>query len=182
MNVVQGQVVQPKFDFSGTWMHGFVYLDLDGDSIFTPLPPKQGVQPALSELMSYSFYSEGSEAGSGYNSVGTAIPVSGRNTMQMPTFTIPASLAPGLYRARFKVDWDDIDAGGSTVLDNDILRNGGAICDVNIRVEFPTGVGSLSFDDDDTNPNVWYDLQGRRIAPTSNSGIYIRGGRKIVIK
>lgn len=181
LNVIQGQVVQPKLEFSGNWMHGYVYLDLDGDSIFTPLPPQKGVQPAFSELMSYSFYSEGSDVGSGYNSEGTAIPVGGQNTMQMPTFTIPGTLASGLYRMRFKVDWDDIDAGGSMKPGNDILRNGGAICDVNIRVEGPTGIGSLSFGGNGKT-HVWYDLQGRRIVPSTTSGIYIRDGRKVVIK
>ena len=82
---------------------------------------------------------------------------------------------------RFKVDWDDIDAGGSMKPGNDILRNGGAICDVNIRVEGPTGIGSLSFGGNGKT-HVWYDLQGRRIAPSTTSGIYIRDGRKVVIK
>lgn len=179
--VAQGQTVQPRFEFSEDWMHGYVYLDLDGDSIFTPLPPVQGVQPALSELMSYSFYSEGDESGSGYNSEGLAIPVSGQNTMQMPAFTVPATLSPGLYRIRFKVDWDDIDAGGSIKPANDILTNGGAICDVNIRVEDPTSIEVPPYDLP-AGDNYWYDLQGRRVVTPPEPGIYIRAGRKVIVK
>ena len=181
LTVTPGQEVQPRFQFSTSWMHGYVYLDLNADSLFTPIEPSMGIQPTLSELMSYSFYREKSEDGSGYNSEGTAIPASENNTMKMPSFTIPSTMEPGLYRIRFKVDWDNIDAGGSTILSNDMLTNGGAICDVNIKVEDPTGLDHFNLTAPNSN-STWYDLQGRRIPTPTVPGIYIQGTRKIVIR
>lgn len=177
--VAPGQTVQPYVEFSTGWMHAYVYLDLDGDSLFTVIAPTSGVQPTLSELMSYSFYSEGDEIGNGYNSAGTAIPSYEANTMALPTFTVPTTMAPGLYRIRFKVDWDNTDAGGSTVAGNDMYTNGGAICDVNICVEDPTGITTPLQSPAD---NDWHDLQGRRINAPTTPGIYLRGGRKVLVK
>ncbi len=178
--VALGQLVQPSVTFSTGWMHSYVYLDLDGDSIFTPITPNQGVQPALSELMSYSFFSENSYDGSGFNSEGTAFTARNANTLQLPAFTIPATMSPGLYRIRFKIDWDDIDAGGSTALGQDIITNGGAICDVNIYVEDPTGLDAVNLNNQSRN-SEWYDLQGRRIPAPTKSGIYIQGNRKVIL-
>ena len=181
LSVAMGQIVQPTLDFTTDWMHGYVYLDLDADSVFTALEPSRGQQPALSELMSYSFYSEGSANGAGYNSAGTAIGSGGSNTMVMPSFTIPETMKPGLYRIRFKVDWNSIDPGGSLVAGNDMLTNGGAICDVNIHVEDPTGLDFIRTDEVSA-ASQWYDLQGRRIAPPTRPGIYIQGSRKVWIR
>ena len=47
-------------------------------------------------------------------------------------------------------------------------------------------IGQLDNLQFDKKSNVWYDLQGRKIVKPSNSqlpkGIYINGGRKVVIK
>lgn len=52
-----------------------------------------------------------------------------------PAFRLPAATAPGVYHARFIVDWDSNDPGGSTTAGNDILKNGGSITDAMIVVE-----------------------------------------------
>ncbi|MDE7387876.1 MAG: glycoside hydrolase family 16 protein, partial [Muribaculaceae bacterium] len=59
--------------------------------------------------------------------------------MNPPAFTIPADLAPGIYRMRYKVDWDNVDPGGAPegAKGGNILANGGAITDVSLYVHAP---------------------------------------------
>ncbi|MBP3227711.1 MAG: glycoside hydrolase family 16 protein [Bacteroidaceae bacterium] len=177
--VEAGQTVQPVVDFSTSWMHSYVYIDLDGDKQFTALEPAAGVQPEGTELMAYSYYDEGAADGVGYNSIGTRFTTT--NQTALPAFTIPANLAPGTYRMRFKVDWNCIDAAGSTVPGNDIVRNGGAFCDVNLLVEESTGLGRLT-GAPLQGADGWYDLQGRRVASPVKGGVYIKDGRKVLVK
>lgn len=106
-----GDVVTPSVSYTGTWMHSYVYLDKNQDGQFDP----------QTELVSYSYYQ-------GKNSEGQA--VSNGNTIQPRPFTIPADLAPGIYRLRYKVDWDNNDPLGS----GDVLKHGGAFVDIRLNV------------------------------------------------
>ena len=56
--------------------------------------------------------------------------------MTMPSFTIPADLQTGYYRMRFKVDFNNLDAGGNdgSSYGNYIADNGGAIVDIMLYV------------------------------------------------
>ena len=116
-----GETLIPQFNFKGNWMNGFVYIDFDNDGKFQAVVHPDGTVAAESDLVAYSNYkkknSEGKSSGNG-------------NVLNPPSFTLPANLAPGIYRMRYKVDWDDIQAGGHA----DILKNGGAICDVLLLV------------------------------------------------
>lgn len=51
-----------------------------------------------------------------------------------PAFVIPASLAPGVYRIRFKVDLGSDDPAGATAKGNSIVYNNGAIIDAPLMV------------------------------------------------
>ncbi|MDE6271002.1 MAG: hypothetical protein K2M12_09155, partial [Muribaculaceae bacterium] len=131
---VPGETVIPSFDWAGSWMHGYVYLDRFNDGEFNALVEPEGVIPDDSDVMSYSSYD-------GYNSVGA--PASGNVGVYPPSFVMP-NLAPGLYRMRYKVDWASIDPGGNLgtlndqgVLINTITGNGGGIADVMIYVHEP---------------------------------------------
>ncbi|MDE7125374.1 MAG: hypothetical protein K2O12_02705, partial [Muribaculaceae bacterium] len=57
-----------------------------------------------------------------------------RDTRSIPSFTIPADLKAGVYRMRFKIDWNDIDPNGSLATGNTIVSNGGAITDIIVVV------------------------------------------------
>lgn len=128
--VYAGETITPAFDFSSNWMHGYAYIDYNGNKQFDVSEPNaDGTLQEGNELVSYTYYSI---EGAGKNSNGTS--VSPNVILSMPSFTIPADLAPGTYKMRFKVDWNCIDAGGSTVAGNDILRNGGAIADIDLVV------------------------------------------------
>lgn len=128
-----GEKLKPAVTFKGSWMHAYFYLDLNNDGKFVPVINDQGTPAEGSELLSYSFLgTSGSDEGK--NSAGTFISGNGRDNLNCPEFTLPADLAPGMYRARFKVDWDSSDPGGSTKSGNYINDNGGVIVDIMLHV------------------------------------------------
>ena len=120
-----GEKVTPKINYSGSWMHGYVYLDTNNDGKFQYDMNDDNTVPEGSEIMAYSYYE-------GKNSTGTS--VSNSNVLAPPAFTIPAGLENGYYRMRFKVDWDCIDPAGNVDQGNSIISNGGGIIDIRLNV------------------------------------------------
>ena len=121
-----GQTITTNFAYSGSWMHGYVYIDRNSNGKFEAKVNDDYTRPEDSELMAYSFYGENE---SGKNSNGVTITGNSRNVINPPTFTIPADLAEGIYRLRAKVDWNSADAGGNPDPANLITANGGNIVD-----------------------------------------------------
>ena len=120
-----GEKVTPKINYSGSWMHGYVYLDTNNDGKFQYDMNDDNTVPEGSEIMAYSYYE-------GKNSTGAS--VSNSNVLAPPAFTIPAGLENGYYRMRFKVDWDCIDPAGNVDQGNSIISNGGGIIDIRLNV------------------------------------------------
>jgi beta-glucanase (GH16 family) len=118
-----GEALTASFDFNGTWMHGYVYIDLN----------KNGEFDIPSEAVAYSNYDS-------YNSVGTATN-NGDVGVNPPSFTIPATTAPGTYTMRYKVDWNSLDPGGNTQEGSTITENGGAITDATLYLYDPSSLG-----------------------------------------
>ena len=127
-----GETVTPSFGFTGTWMNGFVYVDRGQDGAFEAKLNADGSIPAGSDIMAFSYAEPSLGSGAGYNSKGER--VSNTNVLNPPAFTVPADMAPGFYRMRYKVDWASIDPAGRSEDGNGILQNGGAICDVVLNV------------------------------------------------
>lgn len=123
-----GETLTPSFDWSGTWMNGYVYVDFGNDGSFETDVLSDGRPADGSDIVAYS-------SCNGRNSAGGV--VSNGNVLNPPAFTLPAELPVGVYRMRYKVDWDCLDAGGNTVSGNDIVRNGGAIVDTRLVVHKP---------------------------------------------
>ena len=117
-----GAEVTPSIGYVGEWMHGYVYIDLDNNKQFSF--NADGADQTGTEVVSYSYYKD-------KNSKGEAV-ANSCNVNPMPSFTAPTT--PGTYRIRFKVDWDNIDAGGSVLTTNHILSNGGGIWDATLEV------------------------------------------------
>lgn len=135
-NVQPGKTYQPVIDYTGTWMHGYVYIDYDQDGQFTPII-SSNKNASGSEAVSYSAYNSASENPL-YSMTGTAIRGDSRDTYSLPSFTIPSDTKPGIYRMRYKIDWNCIDpAGGdgsnSTNMQS-IKSNGGGIIDVLLNI------------------------------------------------
>lgn len=135
-----GETVTPGFNYTGTWMNGFVYIDRGMDGAFEATLNSNGTIPAGSDIMAFS-YAIPESGNTGYNSTGAV--VNGGNVLNPPAFTVPADLAPGFYRMRYKVDWASIDPAGRPEDGNGILKNGGAICDVRLNVHAAEGAFSV---------------------------------------
>ena len=127
--VEAGSEVTPSIGYVGEWMHGYVYIDLDNNKQFSF--NADGADQTGTEVVSYSYYMD-------QNSKGESV-ANNCNVNPMPSFTAPTT--PGTYRIRFKVDWDNIDAGGSVATGNSILNNGGGIYDATLEVVEPVTDG-----------------------------------------
>ena len=132
--VEAGSEVTPSIGYVGEWMHGYVYIDLDNNKQFSF--NADGADQTGTEVVSYSYYKD-------QNSKGETV-ASSCNVNPMPSFTAPTT--PGTYRIRFKVDWDNIDAGGSVATGNSILNNGGGIYDATLEVVAPVvdGISTIN--------------------------------------
>ena len=119
-----GETVTPTIDWKGEWMHGYAYLDKDDNGKFDVDYTNSGVTNAR-DLVSYSYYKDKNSAGSR---------ASGDCGVTMPSFKIDDDMKPGIYRMRYKVDWDCVDPGGSTATGNLITGNGGALIDVLVNI------------------------------------------------
>ena len=139
--VEAGSELTASFDYTGEWMHSFVYIDFDNDGDFSY---KEGQWDQTgTDLVAFSFYSLDSNPkndASGYNSVGDELTGDARNTYAAPSFKAPAKA--GEYRIRFKIDWNCILPGGSST----ILENGGGVWDATLKVVEPVvdGISTIN--------------------------------------
>ena len=139
--VEAGSELTASFDYTGEWMHSFVYIDFDNDGQFSY---KEGQwNQTGTDLVAFSFYSLDSNPkndASGYNSVGDELTGDARNTYVAPSFKAPAKA--GEYRIRFKFDWNCILPGGSS----SILSDGGGVWDATLKVVEPVvdGISSIN--------------------------------------
>ena len=139
--VEAGSELTASFDYTGEWMHSFVYIDFDNDGDFSY---KEGQWDQTgTDLVAYSFYSLDSNPkndASGYNSVGDELTGDARNTYAAPSFKAPAKA--GEYRIRFKFDWNCILPAGSST----ILEDGGGVWDATLKVVEPVvdGISTIN--------------------------------------
>jgi hypothetical protein len=132
---IPGETITITAKGGGSWINTYVYIDYNNDGIFTvnydeaTHKIKDG-----SELVAFNAYS--SDGTNVYNSnaetsYGYLGPTLTSSEGHMPTFTIPANLAPGKYRVRYKLDWYNLDAYGSADIATDVC---GEIVDFYINV------------------------------------------------
>lgn len=122
-----GAQVQPTFSYSGSWMSAYVYVDWNKNGKFEYEINDNGTPADGSEIVSYSAYQVD---GTWYKSDGTT--VGNGNTIGggVPSFIIPAGTESGMYRMRYKVDWNSIDPAGSSTL----VSDGGGYVDLMLDV------------------------------------------------
>ncbi len=129
-----GETITPEVNWNGEWMHGYMYIDYNKDFAFDYTINEDGTPAEGSEIVSYTFYSS-SDGSWGYNSAGESAQNNGAFKNGMPSFTLPADLAPGDYRVRFKIDWNDLDpCGHPESLENYLTTNGGIMLDFTMRI------------------------------------------------
>ena len=131
------------FDWSGSWMHAYAYIDYNQDCFFKLENNNDGT--GTGEIVSYNYYDGRTITGDNGNTDGNAIKNDYNGSKAMPAFTLPVNLQPGEYRLRIKIDWNNLDAdygdtslvGGSGTNKNNqkIVDNGGCQCDITLVVE-----------------------------------------------
>ena len=131
--VEAGKSYNLEINTGGSWIHGFVFVDFAKDGFTASVT--ESWKPA-EDLVAYSFYNNnGNSDASGWNSEGTIISGDNRNRPAIPSWTVPADMAPGEYRVRFKLDWCNIDPDGDKDGKfNDFMANGGQILDAKLVV------------------------------------------------
>ena len=128
-----GEEIQPVVNWAGEWMHGYLYIDYDKDYTFSYTLGSDDYPTADGELVSYTFYSP-SDSQWGKNSKGETTENNSRLD-DVPSFTLPESLAPGEYRVRLKIDWCHLDpCGHPDEIPNTLTGNGGNIVDFTLRI------------------------------------------------
>ena len=150
--VEAGSEVTPSIGYVGEWMHGYVYIDLNNDKQFSF--NADGADQTGTEVVSYSYYKDQNSKGETASS--------NCNVNPMPAFTAPTE--PGTYRIRFKVDWDNIDAGGSAVSGNHILNNGGGIYDATLEVVTPVVDGISTINAEAANGVQFFTVDGVKLS------------------
>ena len=178
-----GSTLTTTFNWTGSWMHGYVYIDTDNDKHFSFT--EGSTTQTDTEVYAFSFYSGNfNDDSSGYNSAGTRITGDNRAVVNPPSFTAPGT--NGTYRIRFKIDWNSIDPGGQLAADgtatgaNGILANGGQIVDALLTITggAETGINSLSTES--KTKDVMYDLSGRRLNAAPAQGVFILNGKTVI--
>lgn len=122
-----GTKVRPTFNYTGSWMSAYVYVDWNNDGKFEYAVNNNGTPANGSEIVSYSAARVGE---TWYKSDGTTTNDGNTIAGGVPEFTIPAGTPAGLYRMRYKVDWDNLDPAGSS----EIVKHGGGYVDVMLDV------------------------------------------------
>ena len=157
--VEAGSELTASFDYTGEWMHSFVYIDFDNDGDFSY---KEGQwNQTGTDLVAFSFYSLDSNPKndtSGYNSVGDELTGDARNTYAAPSFKAPAKA--GEYRIRFKFDWNCILPGGSS----SILSDGGGIWDATLKVVEPVVDGISTINAETANGVQFFTVDGVKLS------------------
>lgn len=170
-----GETVSAAVNTNGSWVHFFIYIDLDNDGFDAALEEGSNWKP-VGDLMAFSFYNNNSSSDEiGWNSVGNQISGNDRNKPGIPEFTVPTQA--GKYRMRFKQDWSNIDPmGDNDGKFGDFKENGGQIIDVTLEVVEPTGLNNVSVNGKD----VYYDLSGRRLNQAPAKGVFIKNNKKVI--
>lgn len=131
--VKAGETVIPSVVYTGGWMNAYAYVDYSNDGKFNANVNDDLSIAEGSDLVSFSFYG-GTDDSKGVNSAGTTLTGNARNTLKMPSFKIPSDVKNGVYRMRYKVDWNSIDPAGCMDQSNSIIAKGGGIIDVMLNV------------------------------------------------
>lgn len=139
-DVVAGQTYTPYIAYHGLWMSGYVFVDWNNDGVFDStkgltfnnnLPTRTDD----CEVVSFSAHAK-NDNGRWYNSNGKPFDKGGQFPQDdnvknwLGSFKVPANLKEGIYRMRFKLDWNSLDPKGS----DEILQDGGDIIDVLVNV------------------------------------------------
>lgn len=173
IGAVQGETLTFTTNYTygdAPWMHAYLYVDFGNDGVFDCYLGSDGLPDNLGDLVSYSYYCPGADdTDYGYNSDGEQIDPSNRGNAtlvtNLPSFQIPSIIPQGVYRARLKIDWNNVDPAGQYTDGgaNNIDSNGGQIVDFLLNVHATQG--SLNFN---TTNGSFVGSNNTGLSPTVN--------------
>ena len=177
--VAPGEQVSVEIVTEGSWVNHYVYVDYDANGFAASIEGGSNWKPA-GDMVAYSFYNNGgSSDASGWNSLGQTITGDGRSFPALPGFTVTSR--SGLYRMRIKQDWCSIDPAGDSDSNfgGTFSDYGGQIIDVLLNVVDPTGIEDVEAEEAAVDI---YDMLGRKLEQINKPGLYIIGGKKVLVK
>ena len=177
--VALGEQASVEIVTEGSWVNHYVYVDYDANGFAASIEGGSNWKPA-GDMVAYSFYNNGgSSDASGWNSLGQTITGDGRSFPALPGFTVTSR--SGLYRMRIKQDWCSIDPAGDSDSNfgGTFSDYGGQIIDVLLNVVDPTGIEDVEAEEAAVDI---YDMQGRKLEQITKPGLYIIGGKKVLVK
>lgn len=131
VSVEPGDAVKTTITYRGKSMQAYLYIDFNQDGQFDVALNADGTPTSASELVAFNYYN-------GRNSAGKEITTDIADVAinSVPAFTIPAMLPTGVYRARLKVDYNNIDPAGQWTAgsESNIDANGGNVVDFLLNV------------------------------------------------
>lgn len=177
--VALGEQASVEIVTEGSWVNHYVYVDYDANGFAASIEGGSNWKPA-GDMVAYSFYNNGgSSDASGWNSLGQTITGDGRSFPALPGFTVTSR--SGLYRMRIKQDWCSIDPAGDSDSNfgGTFSDYGGQIIDVLLNVVDPTGIEDVEAEEAAVDI---YDMLGRKLEQINKPGLYIIGGKKVLVK
>lgn len=133
-----GDELTVTFQYVGSWMHKYVYVDWGRDFEFDVQMGTVDNDYNWGDLVAFNYYEDAKDVNPRNSKGESGIDVDRNGSGPVPSFIIPED-ASGAYRLRVKVDWGSLDACGSTDSGNLIEVNGGVITDYTLMVNNQTG-------------------------------------------
>lgn len=132
--VVDGVIGEPltvSCDYSGKALHSYFYIDLNQDGKFSVDLDANQQPTTKSELLSFTYYQ-----GKDSQNHDVAETVSPRN---LPVYNLPEDIPAGMYRARIKIDKNNVNASGSNGENGyNLAKEGGFVVDFLLNVRHKT--------------------------------------------
>ena len=154
-----GATITVGSDGEGSWMHQYFYVDFGRDGVFNVNEANCRNANVDGDLVSHTGYTGVNGSDPAVASNGATIsdnentnpdyPYQSSFNQTLPTFTIPADLAPGKYHVRHKVDWNCVDPCGrlaSNGYSNNYMDdNGGGVIDFILVIPEPEYVINYTY-------------------------------------
>ncbi|MBO5720480.1 MAG: exo-alpha-sialidase [Bacteroidales bacterium] len=126
----------PSYNWTGEWMHSYVYIDYDGDYSFNTDSNNDGTTGG--ELVTFNYFNDSDINGKTSSQQYAQTPGNSKSTYTndfgtsygLPAFKLPADLAKGDYRLRVSVAWNTKSPCGYS----DIKPNNGILLDMTLRI------------------------------------------------
>lgn len=186
----RGAEVSVDVDYTKpSWLAAYLFIDWDKDGIFSNDLDSVDAKNYKGETIQRYFAKQNAELVTffnyrNYDSKGNWCESNLAPNGKIPSFLVPRTreVRNGSYRARLVLQSQESnDPGGYIGSDYDI-RNVGVMVDFVFQVGTPTTTGVISAKSEADNANApVYNLQGQRVTP-DRPGIYIRNGKKFVVK